>query len=521
MAEQPALELRNCSKSFGQREVLHSANLTLKAGEVHGLVGQNGSGKSTLIKILAGFHEPSPGAELKIRGEPVPFPLHAKSASAHGVSFVHQDLGLFDDASVLENVAVGTFQVRPGYRISWRAERRRIEAALADFGVHVSVDDPAGSLSPADKASVAIVRALLQLGGGDRGGVLVLDEPTPHLTRDGIDRLFVTVRRAVARGVAVLFVTHRLDEIIELTTTVTVLRDGSVFDSRATSDLDQDSLSELLLGFRLPPGSFAHHDDASPDGVLGLRHVTAHQLRDVSFTVGRQEILGLTGPVGAGWETAAQVAAGAIAATAGEIVVEDERINVRKVTPLAMIQRGVAYVPGDRARFGAVITASVEDNLTLPALRQFYRKGLLRQRLIRASSAALLREFDVRPPDPQAQFGSLSGGNQQKVVLAKWLSMNPRATVLIEPTQGVDVGARHEIYARLKLNADRGGSVIVGSTEYEDLARLCDRVLVFHDGVISTELRGDSLTPSRLLERVFGRPIAEIAEERERDEDVT
>jgi ribose transport system ATP-binding protein len=498
-----ALRLTNCSKRFGDIEVLTSVHLTLRGSEIHGLIGQNGSGKSTLIKILAGFYEPEDGTALEVAGEAVSLPIDAALAGALGLCFVHQDLGLFEDATVVENVVLQNVDAWSFGRISWKRERRRVAQALREFGVRIDVDARVGLLAPAEKASVAIVRALLRLRDLRGGGVLVLDEPTPHLTRDGIELLFATLRRVAASGVAVLIVTHRLDEIVELTNRVTILRNGAHIGTVDTAAVSEAKLSELLLGYTLAE-SEAISRRVDTEQTLAISDVTGPRLNGVSISAHRGEVLGLTGPIGGGWEELAAATVGS-AATAGTISLHGDAIDVTRTSSRSMLQRGLIYIPSDRLRDAAIAEASVEDNLLMPALSSYMRRGVLSRRRMRRQAGALLTEFDVRPQDPTALLGSLSGGNQQKVVLAKWLSLTPDFVVVVEPTQGVDVGARHYIYSRLRQEAARGATVIVASTEYDDLAVLCDRVLVMHDGEVSTELHGESLTGERLVSSVVNR----------------
>jgi ribose transport system ATP-binding protein len=499
----PTVSIRGWSKTFAGRTVLHDVDLDVFAGEIHGLVGQNGSGKSTLIKILSAFHSPDPGATLAIRGHSVSMPLRVRDPADFGISFVHQDLGLFDRATVVENVGMGQYGTGPLWRISWRRERRKVLAALRTFDVRVQPQALVSSLEPVDKARVAIVRALERLAGVQQG-LLVLDEPTPHLPRDGVDRLFDTIRSISAAGVAVLFVTHRLDEIRELTHTVTVLRDGYRVTTSPTASLSDDEIRSRLLGFsldRLYPGIASRVDS---DSAISIRKLSGSRIRDFDLDVRRGEIVGLTGLLQQGWEEVPYVVFGAVRGNTGRVSASGPWRDLASLSPAQAMADGLALVPASRLEEGAVGTASVMENVTLPTLGREFIRGWLRHRQEMERTRQLLEAFDVRPREPNRMFSTLSGGNQQKVVLAKWFETEPKVLLLHEPTQGVDVGARSQIYKRLREAALSGLAVIIASAEFEDLAHVCDRVIVFRDGRPKAELTGPSLTYERILDESFG-----------------
>ena len=496
------------SKTFGGRTVLRDFKIEIARGEIHGLVGQNGSGKSTVIKILSGFHEPDHGTELEVRGKEVTFPISPNRVHDLGMVFVHQDLGLIESASVVENVRIGRYATRLGWRVPWREERRRVEALLRSYNINVAPDATVSSLRPVDKAMVAIARALGQAtelvaaGDASEGVLMVLDEPTPHLPRDGVEALFDTVKRLAADGVGILFVTHRLEEILELTDTVSVLRDGELVSTHRTSELTTDALVEQILGFSLadlyPEPS---HGD-SENVVLRASNVRGENVVDFSCSVGRGEIVGLTGLVGMGWEGIPYLMFGAIPAR-GEVIVHDRTLDLHRLTPRRAISAGICLVPADRHGAGVLLDASVSENITLPTLGEYYKRGLLQRRREARRVRQLMEDFDVRPRHPTRPLATLSGGNQQKVVIGKWFETNPRVLLLHEPTQGVDVGARAQIFERVRAAADGGAVVLYASAEWEDLAHLCDRVLVFRNGRVASELKDQDLTLERIAEQSF------------------
>ena len=501
-ASQTVLSARGVSKTFSGRTVLRDLDIDISPGEVHGLLGQNGSGKSTFIKILAGFHAPDDGASLEIAGRPVPLPLDPGQPHLLGLSFVHQDLGLVPEMTVLENLRIRSFQTGVAWRIQWRRERRYVRVALDRFGLeHVSPRAEIGTLRDVERAMIAIVRALEQLEG-QTGGLLVLDEPTAYLPRDGVDRLFDAVRTVAAAGHGVLFVTHRLEEVRALTDRVTILRDGAHVETADTSSLTERDLIERILGRSL--GELypsAHH--MRGELALSVDGLSGSVVRSLSLQLRRGEIVGLTGLLGMGQEQVPHLLFGSQRASAGRLELGQRRLDVMRMSPRRAIGEGIALLPANRLREGAAQAATVTENVTLPTLPAYFSRGLLNHRRERRNVAAMMREFQVVPPEPRRVFAKLSGGNQQKALLAKWFATRPRIFLLHEPTQGVDIGAKQQIFAQIRDVAEAGGAVIIASVEYEDLAHLCDRVLVFRDGEVVAELSGADLTEHRIVEQCF------------------
>ncbi|HXW81368.1 MAG TPA: sugar ABC transporter ATP-binding protein [Acidimicrobiales bacterium] len=489
------------SKAFGGRRVLRDARLSVLPGEVHALLGQNGSGKSTLIKILSGYHAPDPGARLQVRGEDVALPLRPGESRRLGLAFVHQDLGLLDSATVLENVRLGAFETTRAGRVKWDCERRRVNEALERYAPAVSADQDVSTLTEVERVMVAVVRAMDQLAHVPHG-LLVLDEATASLPRDGVDTLFGTIREVARAGSGVLFVTHRLEEVPRIADRVSVLRDGAVVAVTDASALDGDDLVSLILGFeidRLYPE--AHQPGGSVTAVV--EHLRAPMLYDFSVSLGRGEVVGVTGLAGMGWEMLPYVLFGAQAGTAGTMAIAGHRYDLATWSPSRAMRAGVGLIPSDRMRDGGVPEASVVENATLPTLRRHFRGGRLRKHREESHVYQLMGSYNVRPREPKSVFGTLSGGNQQKVMLAKWFETKPELFIMHEPTQGVDVGARQQIFQLISEAASRGTTVLLASAEYDDLAHLCDRVIVFRHGRAIAQLAGDQLTNERILEQCF------------------
>jgi ribose transport system ATP-binding protein len=498
--ESPALVARTISKSFGGTRALDGVGLTVLAGEAHGLVGENGSGKSTLIKILAGYHAPDPGGELEVGGRPVALPLRPGEPRRLGLSFVHQDLGLIPSLSVLENLRLGELAAARGLRISWSDLRRRARETLARYRVEVDVRARVAELGPVERALVAIVRAAEEMP--PRGGVLVLDEPTAFLPRRETDRLLALVREIAASGASVLFVSHDLDEVKAITDRVTVLRDGCSLGTRPTAEVASEELVELLVGRKLggrrrAPRVLEHGTAASVDGLSG------RGVSDVSFDLRRGEVLGLTGLAGAGFAEVVTLLCGVRSPSAGRLALDGAILDLSAVTPPAALRAGIVLLPGDRHRDGGVDSLSVADNVTLPRLKRYRKRGVLRRSRQLEEASALLEEFDVRPRDPSLLYGVLSGGNQQKALVAKWLRTEPRLLLLDEPTRGVDVGARRQIFDLIRSTAEAGTAIVCASTDHEQLAAICDRVLVFAAGSIVAELEADDLETERIAEACY------------------
>jgi ribose transport system ATP-binding protein len=502
----PAIEIENLSKSFGGVCVLERVGFSVERGEIHGLVGRNGSGKSTLIKILSGYHAPDPGGRLRVSGEDVSLPVPVGRSHRLGLSFVHQDLGLTPALTVLENLRIGRFDTGFGWRIRWRDERALVRTHLARFGVEASPSTRVSELPAVDRALVAIVRALTQLEDAE-GGVLVLDEPTAYLPFDGVGRLFDAVREAAAQGAGVVFVSHRLEEIRTLTTRVSVLRDGRLAGTVETASTSEEQLIEMILGGRL---ELSPRLESTAGGELVLRAhgLSGRVVHDIGFELHRGEVLGLTGLIGMGHEEVPYLLFGAQRGS-GTVEIGSTRLMAERLTPAGAMAAGMALVPADRQRASGVATLSLKENVTLPTLDRFFVTGVLRQGREADYAGRLLDLHGVRPAGPQRKLGTLSGGNQQKALLAKWFQQRPDVLLLHEPTQGVDVHAREEIFREIRRVANEYGcAVLYISSDFDDFARICARVLVFRYGMIVGELHGSALTEERIVEACYATSVA-------------
>jgi ribose transport system ATP-binding protein len=417
------------------------------------------------------------------------------------MSFVHQDLGLIDAATVVENMRIGRFETRAAWRIPWREERRRVTRALDEFGVRIRPDALVGSLADVDRAMLAIVRAVDQLREGP-SGLLVLDEPTAYLPRDGVDQLFRVMRDVAKSGFGVIFISHRLDEVRAITDCVSILRDGALVQTAATASMTEDQLIADILGFSLG-NLYPTPHEARSELVMSVRGLSGRHVHDFSLDVHRGEVIGLTGLVGMGWEQVPYLLFGGERAGEGTLTLDGATVDLSSLKPSRAKRLGLALLPANRLRDGAVPSASVTENMTLPTVYQYFLQGYLHRRRETRAVSALMTQFEVTPREPARPLSTLSGGNQQKVLLAKWFETHPKVFLMHEPTQGVDVGARRQIFRLIRDAAQSGTPFILASSEYEDLAHLCDRVIVFRHGQPVSELHGDSLTYERILEQSF------------------
>lgn len=500
MTDDPALlaliDIESLSKTFPGQVALDGVSMRVEHGQVHALVGQNGSGKSTLIKILAGYHQPDPGACVRLNGEDVDIGALTAAQRSH-LHVMHQDLGLVPTLSILENLALGRgYQTGWSGRINWGREAARVGGLLEEFEVRANARTPVRQLSSAEQSVVALVRALQDWRQGE-WGVLVLDEPTAALPRTEVDRLFAAVRRVAGWGHGVIFVSHRLDEVFELADHVTVLRDAKVVDSVPIGGLDQGRLIELIVG---RPVNDLYTPPPEPKAELALesRSLAGDDLVGFDLTVRRGEVVGVAGLVGSGRDELAHLLIGAKRPPAGTVTVAGRQVH----SPRQAIRYGMALVPADRKGEGCIPAHSVRENISLSRLSPFGKWWMSRS-TERSEVQRWIEAVDIRPPDQERPMVTLSGGNQQKAVLARWMRTAPTVLVLDEPTQGVDVGAKASIYELLAGAAAGGTAIVMCSSDADELANVCDRVIVLRNGKLVTELSGVSLTSERIVQEIL------------------
>jgi rhamnose transport system ATP-binding protein len=467
------LALEDVSKYFGAVAALRGAHLELRAGEAHALVGENGAGKSTLVKILAGVHGPDTGRVL-LDGEPVALDSPA-TARAAGIAVIYQEPTLFPDLSVAENIFMGRQPLAGGRRIDRKALAARCRELFERLGVHMDPERPARGLSIADQQMVEIAKAL-----SFDARVLVMDEPTAALSGVEVERLFAVARSLREQGAAVLFISHRFDEVFALCDRITVMRDGQWVSTDPTSDLTVDQVVRRMVG-REVASLYPKQDVEAGDVVLEVRDLTRHGVfADVSFDVRAGEIVALAGLVGAGRSEVVRAVFGVDVYDAGSVRVNGR--NLKSGSPSAAMAAGIALVPEDRRQQGLVMELSVERNATLTRRWKLAKAGLLSPRTERATAAEWSKKLQVKAGRLSDPVSTLSGGNQQKVVLAKWLSTGPRVLIVDEPTRGIDVGTKSEVHRLLSQLAADGLAVVMVSSELPEVLGMADRVLVMHEG---------------------------------------
>lgn len=505
-ATQHTLSARHVAKTFNGITVLSDVSLDIVRGEVVALIGQNGSGKSTFIKILSGFHSPDSGAEVSMGGENVVDVL-SEGPRRTGMAFIHQDLPLVESMTILENLRVARFATGFARRIRWQEEKDTVKRILATVGLDLDPNIPVGQLSVTEKALVAIARGLSEVESENSTGprMLVLDEPTAYLPQDGVARLFKVVQGLADQGVSILFVSHRLDEVLDYCSRTVVFRGGELVADMPTTGKTERDLVEIMLG-RPPESIYPERDAVAGDLVLEVSGLVGDQVQGVSFDGRCGEIVGFVGLPGQGYDEIPYLLAGAQSCAAGSALVGGAQVDLAVLNPADAVRHGIVLLPADRKGASGAITVSVGDNLTLPTLRSYTRfKSVIRHGIERRAIAAELQRFTVTPPDGKAPLATLSGGNQQKVLLAKWSIAKPRVFILHEPTHGVDVGAKREVFSQLEKLARTGALLLISSVEYEDLVNMCDRVHVVRKGVIVSTFVGDSLNAHDLAAAVHAR----------------
>lgn len=483
------------SKSFNDVPVLFSIDFDVRPGEVHALIGENGAGKSTLIKILSGIEQPSSGAVL-LDGRPVVLPPNGQAESL-GIVLIHQELNLAEHLTVAESIFLGREIRRFGF-LDVRQMRDRARAILETLHVAVDPDARIGTLSVADKQMVEIAKAISR-----DARVLIMDEPTAVLSVAETQTLFEQIRRLVASGVAVVFISHKLDEIMQLADRVTVLRDGQLIATVGTTALTPDSIAQMMVGRELsnlyPP---KHEPDVDAPVVLRVRELAAPGLSDISFDLRRGEILGFAGLIGSGRTAIAEAVVGLTRRTAGTVDINGRPANFHEVSQ--SVDAGVAYMTKDRKGKGLLLNMGLRPNLTLLTLDKHVRHGFLDPASEEKALERAVRRFDVRARDASVAVGRLSGGNQQKLMLGKTMEAEPDIIIMDEPTRGIDVGTKQQIYHIIAALAAEGKSIILISSEMQEVIGLSHRVVVVRAGRLAGVLEGAEITEAEIMRYAAG-----------------
>jgi ribose transport system ATP-binding protein len=491
----PVLAASRISKSFNDVPVLFSVDFEVRRGEVHALIGENGAGKSTLIKILSGIEQPSSGTVM-FDGQPVVLPPNGQ-AEAMGIVLIHQELNLAEHLTVAESIFLGREIRRFGF-LDVAEMRSKARSILETLHVHVDPDARISTLSVADKQMVEIAKAISR-----DARVLIMDEPTAVLSVGETETLFEQIRRLTARGVAIIFISHKLDEVMALAKRVTVLRDGQLIATVGTEVMTPDSAAQMMVGRELtnlyPP---KHEPDVDAPVVLSVRNLQAPGVRNISFDMRRGEILGFAGLIGSGRTAVAEAIVGLVHRTAGEVQVNGKPVNFTRVAQ--SVSAGLAYMTKDRKGKGLLLNMGLRPNLTLLTLGKHLKAGFLDFASEQKALDRAVRRFDIRARDPSVAVGRLSGGNQQKLMLGKTMETEPDIIIMDEPTRGIDVGTKQQIYHIIAALAAEGKSIIVISSEMQEVIGLSHRVVVMREGRMAGLLEGAEITEAEIMRYAAG-----------------
>jgi rhamnose transport system ATP-binding protein len=499
----PLLRATDIRKSYAGVQALKSASLEVRKGEVHALVGENGAGKSTLIKIITGAVEPDSG-EIQLNGQAITnnSPRRAKEL---GIAAIYQQPALFPELTVAENIAIGLEQSGMTGRVDWRARRRRAAELLAQVGARIDPDREAGELTMPQQQLVEIARAL-----GADAKVLILDEPTASLSEEDTQNLFNVIRDLRSRGVGMVYISHRLEELPVIADRVTVLRDGRTIDTREMAEVNRQQLIQMMVGRELS-AVFPKREVKLGETILELRGLGCAEsgLKGINLSVRAGEIVGLAGLVGAGRTELGRAVFGLTPIDEGEIVLKGEPVKIN--TPAEAIRRGIAYLPEDRRRHGVILDMQIGSNITLASLDRLTRNGSLDFKREKELAADYARRLGVKTPAIYVPVATLSGGNQQKVALSRWLMTKPSVLILDEPTQGIDVGAKSEIHALMTDLAADGVAILMISSELPEILGMSDRVAVMYGGRIVEVLDRAAATQEKVLALALGHGPEEVA----------
>ncbi|MFP3041327.1 sugar ABC transporter ATP-binding protein [Treponema primitia] len=492
---QTLVEIRNITKRFPGVVALEDISFAVKEGEIHALIGENGAGKSTMIKILSGLYKPEPGGEIIFDGEPLR-EYNALESLHRGIVVIYQDFSLFSNLSVMENIALGPY-VKGGKRlVDWKSMEEIAQTALNKLQLQLDLKAPVGSLSVAKQQIVAIARAL-----ANKARFLVLDEPTSALSKGEVIKLFDIMRSLKKEGISLLFVSHKIDELFAISDRFTVFRDGKCMGTFNEEELDDDRLISLMVGRKIVYKIFTKNK--RDDVIMEVKNLSkAGQFKDINFKLNRGEILGITGLVGAGRTEVAQAIFGLNSFDSGEILLEGQPVKIQK--PSEAVEKGIAYVPENRLQEGLVLGKSVRDNLVITVLKSISNRiGLVDRTKKSKLTAEWMEKLNIKPSLPDLLASKLSGGNQQRVVLSKWLATNPKILIVDEPTNGIDVGAKTEIHQILRNLSESGIAVIVISSELPEILAIADRVIIMRRGRITAEKFCEGLNQEDILSKAI------------------
>ena len=493
------VEVKNISKNYAGVKALDKVDMVIRKGEVRCLVGENGSGKSTLIKVIAGVENPDEG-EITIGGKSHKH-IRAIEAIREGIQVIYQDLSLFPNLTVAENISLNYMVEKDRKIINWNEVKNIAQNALREIGEEIDLTDTVGNLSMAKRQTVAICRALIQ-----DAKLIIMDEPTTALTRDDVDHLFSVIKKLKSKGISILFVTHKLSEIFQISDVVTILRDGKKVGDYKTEDLDNEKLTLLMTGKKIEYINYVYEESIKYKTLLRVENLTRKgHFKNITFDLKEGEILGITGLVGSGRTELALSIFGLNPADSGKIYVNEKLVNIK--SPKDAKNLGISYLPEDRLTQGLFLSQSIENNITVTVLNKVLNRFFLIDRAKKKNMSQFwIKNVDIKTPSMELLAQNLSGGNQQKVVLAKWLATDPKIFILDGPTIGIDVASKSNIYKIIKKLASEGMGIIIISDEIPEVLRNCNRIIVMRNGKIIKEIdKVSQIAEDELLNIVIGK----------------
>ncbi|MFZ2352695.1 sugar ABC transporter ATP-binding protein [Paucilactobacillus nenjiangensis] len=494
------IEMKNISKAFGQNKVLRDVNFSIHSGEVHALMGENGAGKSTMMNILTGLLS-ADGGEILVDGQKTLF-KNALDAEQHGIAFIHQEMNNFADMSVVENMFLNR-ELKKGFgMLDMKTMREQAKDALDKLGVDISVDTPVGSLSVGRQQTIEIAKSLM-----NKTQVLIMDEPTAALSENEIAKLFTIIGSLREQGVAIFYISHRMEEIFEISDRLTVMRDGLTINTYETSETDVKQIVHDMVGRDM--GDF--YPDRQPkfgNELLQVKGLTSGDtFKDVNFSVRSGEILAFSGLMGAGRTEIMRAIFGVDKLDSGDIFVNGEKVEIK--TPEQAIKHNIGFLTENRKDEGLILDGSLSENIDLPSIDGFTKNGFIDEKADKDFVDMLMKRLGVKAQSSQDLASSLSGGNQQKVVLAKWVGSGAQILILDEPTRGVDVGAKREIYDLMNELTDRGTAIIMVSSDLDEVLGFSDNIVVVYEGKIQGEIATKDATQDKVMTLATGGEINE------------
>ncbi|MFF2287384.1 sugar ABC transporter ATP-binding protein [Peribacillus butanolivorans] len=489
------IEMKNIYKAFGQNKVLEGVQFSLEAGEVHALMGENGAGKSTLMNILTGLHKHDQGT-IEINGKETSF-KDSKEAEEAGMAFIRQELNIWPEMTVLENLFIGKEMVNAFGVLRNKQMKARANEIFKTLNISLPFDKEAGLCSVGEQQMIEIAKALMT-----DAEVIIMDEPTAALTDREIEKLFEVMKGLTKKGVSLVYISHRMEEIFAICDRITVMRDGKTVDTKRIKDTNFDEVVQKMVGRELED-RFPQREAHLGEVVLDVKGLTKKGLfEDIHFAVRKGEIVGVAGLMGAGRTEIMRALFGVDQIDSGEITVEDKKVSIRK--PTDAVRYGLAFITENRKEEGLILDFSVRENIGLPNLKSFAPSGLVKTEDEKKFAEMMIKRLHVKTSSTETIIGNLSGGNQQKVVIAKWIGTSPKVLIMDEPTRGIDVGAKREIYELMNELTERGIAIIMVSSELPEIVGMSDRILVVHEGKIAGELKKQEVTQEKIMALATG-----------------